>query len=1115
MNRLSFFTRFIFCCTLTIFLATLMFSEPSHAQPQREELKKAVVLYKDGDQLFNATDYRGAVGQWEEALTIFKKLGEKKMIGATIGNLGIAYYNLGDYRKAINCHEQALLIANELGDNQGKGIALGHIGNAYNDLGDYRKAISFFKQVLAISAELGDKQGKGGALNNLGNAYGHIGDELKAIKYYELALAISEELEDKQIMGSCLGNLGLSYSNLGDYRKAISYQEQSLTIANEIGDKGGKGISLGNLGITYCNLGDYRKAIRFFEQALAFSEQIGHKEGQGIILNNLGKAYNDLGDYRKAISFFEQAINLDKEIGVPYQAPEVNLSDAYLAMDRDKEAFAIYTKQNDPVGLGRFYLKKNDFQKAKEQFDRDRESDERRKESSLIIARWIGLGLSHEGLKEYDRAYGWFTKSIDFMEEQRANLTPAEREHYLEGKESNFTRIEAYEGAVRCAFMLGKLALAFYWAENTRGRVLSELLSRRYAGENFKIPTALAREEEELTTQIVSNKKQQQAAFQKNNPELLKQAEDEYPALKQKMENMVDRLRKEYPQYAAIKYPQPVKLNQLALKRGEIIIEYEVTDPYTIGLVIRDGKVIKAFKVDKSRAELGALVSKYRSPFQEGANIKSFSLNLATELTNLLLKPALSVLSKGEHVIIIPDESLSLLPFEALLLAAPTEALKEEVTLLAQAAKLADSGTIDKATIIRGLTQTPAARRGGVSAVPRVTTHILFDTDSARIKKESQKQLKEMTAALQSKELKNVSIRIEGHTDSVGSSKYNMKLSLKRAQAIYDYLATEGISATRLTFTGKGDTEPVTDNQDEKGRKLNRRVDFVRTDRHAAIQKASSSQIKDLVYAMDEYPISYYQSATVLSLQRSLHISRTKEQTFFGIGDPIFDTNDNRASDKRGIKIVDRKTGISSKDIADNEETKDAGYRFSRLVNTEKEVKEVGKIFSKSKMMLGIEANEEKLKAEDLSSKKYVLFSTHGILGNEIPYIKQPAMVLSLVGNDKEDGFLTASEIFNMNLNADIVGLSACKTGLGVQSAGEGVVGLSRAFMYAGTDTVLVSLWSVSDESTYKLMVKFFGCLKSGKDKLTALKDAKNYLRANGYDNPFYWAPFILVGEAN
>ena len=79
------------------------------------------------------------------------------------------------------------------------------------------------------------------------------------------------------------------------------------------------------------------------------------------------------------------------------------------------------------------------------------------------------------------------------------------------------------------------------------------------------------------------------------------------------MDRLIDRLRREYPQYASIKYPQPVKLNQLALNKGETIIEYEVTDPYTIGLVIRDGRVIKAFKVDKTRKELSSMVTKYRA----------------------------------------------------------------------------------------------------------------------------------------------------------------------------------------------------------------------------------------------------------------------------------------------------------------------------------------------------------------------------------------------------------------------------------------------------------------------------------------------------------------------
>jgi CHAT domain-containing protein len=262
---------------------------------------------------------------------------------------------------------------------------------------------------------------------------------------------------------------------------------------------------------------------------------------------------------------------------------------------------------------------------------------------------------------------------------------------------------------------------------------------------------------------------------------------------------------------------------------------------------------------------------------------------------------------------------------------------------------------------------------------------------------------------------------------------------------------------------------------------------------------------------MDEYSISYYQSASVLSLQRGLNASRVKKPAFFGLGDPVFDTKDQRSAGMRSLIIVAKKDA----DITGNEGTKEAGYRFSRLENTAKEVKEVSRLFTDSKVLIGPDASKSNLKKEDLSTRRYILFSTHGILGNEIPYIKQPALVLNLLGNKEEEGFLTASEIFNMNLNADLVGLSACQTGLGIQSAGEGVVGLSRAFMYAGTDSVLVSLWSVSDESTYKLMVRFFEGLKQGKDKLTALKEAKHYLRTSGYDNPFYWAPFILVGEAN
>ena len=122
-------------------------------------------------------------------------------------------------------------------------------------------------------------------------------------------------------------------------------------------------------------------------------------------------------------------------------------------------------------------------------------------------------------------------------------------------------------------------------------------------------------------------------------------------------------------------------------------------------------------------------------------------------------------------------------------------------------------------------------------------------------------------------------------------------------------------------------------------------------------------------------------------------------------------------------------------------------------------------------------------------------------------------MVLAVDPESKEDGFLTLSEIYGLKLNADLVTLSACKTGLGQRIPGEGVIGLSRAFIDAGSQAVLVSLWEVDDHSTALFMEEFYRLLAQGINKVEALAKAKEYLRQKGYENPFFWAAFILIGD--
>lgn len=103
--------------------------------------------------------------------------------------------------------------------------------------------------------------------------------------------------------------------------------------------------------------------------------------------------------------------------------------------------------------------------------------------------------------------------------------------------------------------------------------------------------------------------------------------------------------------------------------------------------------------------------------------------------------------------------------------------------------------------------------------------------------------------------------------------------------------------------------------------------------------------------------------------------------------------------------------------------------------------------------------------------------------------------------------------VMGLKLNADMVALTACQTGLGRHISGEGTMGMGRAFQYAGAKSVSMSLWSVSENASVKLVESFFRNLKEGKGKLEALKLARHEIRKEGYDHPFYWAPFILVGE--
>jgi CHAT domain-containing protein/tetratricopeptide (TPR) repeat protein len=187
-------------------------------------------------------------------------------------------------------------------------------------------------------------------------------------------------------------------------------------------------------------------------------------------------------------------------------------------------------------------------------------------------------------------------------------------------------------------------------------------------------------------------------------------------------------------------------------------------------------------------------------------------------------------------------------------------------------------------------------------------------------------------------------------------------------------------------------------------------------------------------------------------------------------------------------------------------------WRLGELAFAEDEVKRIAGRFRRATTLTGESATEEAVKAA-LAGATHVHLATHGLLDEVEPILS--GLALAQDDDPKEDGFLQAHEILELRIPAELVVLSACNTGLGRLAGGEGVIGLTRAFQYAGARAVLISLWEVGDRSTADLMERFYRAhLDAGLTADAALREAQLASIAAGRP-PREWAPFALVGRAD
>jgi CHAT domain-containing protein len=278
----------------------------------------------------------------------------------------------------------------------------------------------------------------------------------------------------------------------------------------------------------------------------------------------------------------------------------------------------------------------------------------------------------------------------------------------------------------------------------------------------------------------------------------------------------------------------------------------------------------------------------------------------------------------------------------------------------------------------------------------------------------------------------------------------------------------------------------------------------------------------DTVPLITRHEVVNLPSASTLALVRGTwNQERRWSKTARIFADPVFTADDPRITKGKavttaGVNSVESRTGTAD---SLKRALRDVGgpgtTAVPRLLATRREACDIARLVPGVDVALDFDANRAMAMSPRLADYRVIHFATHGLIDNNHP--ESSGIVLSLYDEkgQAQNGFLRLHDIYNLNLPVDLVVLSACSTALGKEVVGEGLIGLVRGFMYAGSRRVLASLWKVDDEATGELMMEFYRAMFERKlPPAAALQAAQIEMRKSGrWAHPFYWAGFVLQGE--
>jgi CHAT domain-containing protein len=279
---------------------------------------------------------------------------------------------------------------------------------------------------------------------------------------------------------------------------------------------------------------------------------------------------------------------------------------------------------------------------------------------------------------------------------------------------------------------------------------------------------------------------------------------------------------------------------------------------------------------------------------------------------------------------------------------------------------------------------------------------------------------------------------------------------------------------------------------------------------------------RSYVPLMVEHEVTSIPSASTFAvLRQELQGRGPAEKVVAVFADPVFDKTDERVTGAvsrstgghhGAAAIADTIGGVNANELSDD------ATALARLPFTRQEADAILALVPATgrKAALGFEANRAAAMSDDLIKFRIIHFATHSFLDSTHPELSSIALSMLDREGRPQNGYLRSHEVFNLRLGAELVVLSGCRTGLGKEVKGEGLYGMTRGFMYAGSKRVLVSLWDVQDQATARLMSDFYRGLLGAKrpPAAAALRAAQIAIWREGrWKAPYYWAGFVLQGE--